>query len=65
VSYSPNDRYQTTMCAACHRATHDLTHCRSTDEYLCEPCIMALAEQHYDQITRTPSLVPLEPSDGD
>jgi hypothetical protein len=40
----------TYTCEQCHRAT-ELIHCKSTDEYLCEECIMALAIAYYEART--------------
>jgi hypothetical protein len=40
----------TPVCEQCHRAT-ELIHCKSSDEYLCEECIMALAIAYYEART--------------
>jgi hypothetical protein len=36
-----------TMCESCRRLDHELTYCKATDEYLCEECIILLAEHYY------------------
>jgi hypothetical protein len=36
----------TYLCERCRRNT-ELTHCRSVDEYLCEDCIVSLAEKYF------------------
>jgi hypothetical protein len=35
------------FCECCDRA-EELIHCKSSDEYLCEECIMALAIAYYE-----------------
>ena len=46
-------------CTRCQRPNLDLTHCRSVDQWLCEPCIVALAEAFFEgRTTATISLVP-------
>jgi hypothetical protein len=51
--------YSTThLCESCRRRT-ELFYCRTTDEYLCEDCIMDLAKSYYDD--DAPSTAPAEP----
>jgi len=37
----------TYCCESCRRVT-ELIYCKSADEYLCEDCIMVLAEEYYE-----------------
>ena len=40
--YDPQSAFTQYLCERCHVHT-ELFYCKSTDEYLCENCIMALA----------------------
>lgn len=44
------------ICDRCRVATPDITHCRSTDQFLCEDCIITLAAEYFSTIS--PSIVP-------
>jgi hypothetical protein len=60
-----NRRREYTLCHRCRRASPDLTHCRSVDEYLCEDCIHEMANEHYDAaLGEEASLAPKD-SDND
>lgn len=37
------------LCECCRRVDNDLIYCRSTDEYLCEECIMLRAQEYYER----------------
>lgn len=40
----------TNRCEGCGRATDDLTLCRATDQYLCEPCTLRVAQDYLDSL---------------